>query len=64
MLDKDGGNQRRVLKASGYNIRNPSWCPDGQRILFYREKSAHGQYRIAFEDALPDGSSRAIYLIN
>jgi hypothetical protein len=48
VMDKDGGNQRLVLKASGYSIKNPRWYPDGQRILFYREKnwSPDGFYRV------------------
>jgi Tol biopolymer transport system component len=49
VMDADGSNQTLVLKAGGFYLRNPTWYPDGQQILFYREKSISkpdGFYRI------------------
>jgi TolB protein len=40
VMDRDGGGERRVVSGSGWD---PTWSPDGKRILFASDRSGRNQ---------------------
>ena len=53
-MDADGGNQRRLTK-NPFKDWEPSWSPDGKRIVFVSDREADGNHEIYVINA--DGSN-------
>lgn len=47
MMDRDGGNPRRVFKGDGWD---PTWSPDGSRILFASDRDGADQLYVGNVD--------------
>ncbi len=55
IMDIDGKNQRRLTQNGGRNV-NPSWSPDGMRILYYSYPKINGHREFWVMDA--DGQNQ------